>query len=361
MGVFILTELPAAGDPGAADDGERFEWASDSRASQVFDGRRGGGARACPIKPWPIGGEQRKVRTNYPGAKLPSTQVLGPIHLPQLFTGRWDDRYNAEGYALFEMRRFVDMCERGNDVRIQFGTLAFEGLIENWKCDPSKPWRITYEFSLDVHNRPEQTDRSRVPITPPDTGTLLDRFDFAAQATLDADDLAPRGVVSGSLADDVTAGLVNLVNLREELADTIDQSEFTAGVDAFTRVATQFRAARGAAYGLILRLAAVRADLDMSVQTAMSVLDFEDWIRSLRFAARVAMGTARTGYQAATERSEPDAVRLYRPSEGEHLYQVSRKFYGTPHAWRLIYDRNSLQSVTLTGSEILIIPERGGT
>jgi hypothetical protein len=45
--------------------------------------------------------------------------------------------------------------------------------------------------------------------------------------------------------------------------------------------------------------------------------------------------------------------------QGESLYAISRKFYGTPHAWRLIYDRNHLTSVTLTGDEILIIPERG--
>lgn len=362
MGVFVITELVTAGDPASADQGERFEWSS-GRAATPFNGVTGGGARACPVKPWPIGGEQRQVKTHYPNAKIPSRQVLGPKLLPQLFTGRWDDRYNSAGYAKAEMDRFVAMCERGNPVRIQFGANVFEGLIENWKCDPAREWKITYEFSFDADNRPEQTDKTRVPVTPPDTATLLDRFDLATQAMLDADEGAPRSAIGGTLANDVTQDLVTIVELREELAASIDQRDRDVAdraFDGFTRIASQFRAARGAAYALMTRLAAVRSDVDMTVRTAIGVLEFENWIRSLRFAGRVAMGSALTGDRAVTERAEPDAVRLYRPHEGEHLYAIARKFYGTPHAWHLIAQRNALTQVTLTGNEILIIPERGG-
>lgn len=131
-------------------------------------------------------------------------------------------------------------------------------------------------------------------------------------------------------------------------------------MDAFTRLATQFRAVRAGAFDARVTLATVRADVNLAVATAMGVLDFEDWSRSLRFMARIAMGQAHNGNLASTQRAQPDAKRLYRPNAGESLYQISRKFYGTPHAWRLIYERNSLSSFQLTGSETLIIPERGG-
>ncbi len=363
-GTFILTELRIDGDPSTADDGDRFEWTADARSPTPFNGNAGGGARACPLKPWTLGGEQRTVRTDYPNARIPSEQVLGPRKMPHSFRGRFDDRYNGSGYALFEMRRLEAMFERGSMVRIQYGPLAFEGIPSNWKFDVQRLWDIDYEFQVSIHNRADESDRERVPTTPPSVTVLLDRLDVAVQAMLDADSLAPRHTLAGSLADDVTSELVDSVNVRERLASTIDQRDVAppeSPIDAFTHIATQFRNARASSYNLLLRLAAVRSDLDMSVQTAMGVLDFEDWTRSLRFAARIAMGSALQGDRFATERSEPDAVRLYRPQQGEHLYNIARKFYGTAHAWHLIYDRNSLRSFKMDGTERLIIPERGGT
>lgn len=362
-GVFSITELQAPGDPSQADLGERFEWTADTRPTAAFTGAGGGGARACPVKPWLIGGHQANVRTDYPNATVPSYQIMGPRHAPQAFNGRWDDRYNGAGYAEFEARRFEAMCERGNPVRVQFGSRAYEGIITVWEIDFGKPWRITYEFTLDVANRPEQSDRSRAPETPSDPVTLLDDLDIAMQAMLDADGGAPRHAIAGTLADDVTTSLVASVDAREQLAATIDQRDVNPPeqpVDGFTRIATQFRAAREASVDLLVRLAEVRADVDMSVRTALGVLDFEDWVRSLRFMARLTILAGIEGDRAATERAEPEPVRLYRPNADEHLYTISRKFYGTPHGWSLIYERNSLRSFKLTGNEILIIPERGG-
>lgn len=362
-GVFTITEITTPGDPAAADDGERFEWTSDSRPITPFDGSAGGGARACPLKPWAMGLEQHMVRTNYPNAKLPSRQILGPRYKQQTFRGHWDDRYNGPGYAEFELARFERMAKRGNLIRMQYGAQVFEGVIAGFDPTWLKSWRVEYEFVVDIDGRPGDDDRVRVPVTPADPSTSLDRLDLFVQSMLDTDGLAPRNAVAGTLSDDVTASLVNSVSVRDGLAATIDQRDLAPPenpVDGFTRVATQFRAARGAAFALVTRLAEVRSDLDMATRTAMSVLDFEDWTRSLRWYARMVMGSALEGDRAATARSDPNASRLYRPQAGEHLYAVARKFYGTPHAWRLIYDRNALRSIQLTGAEILIIPERGG-
>jgi len=96
------------------------------------------------------------------------------------------------------------------------------------------------------------------------------------------------------------------------------------------------------------------------VQSAIGVLTFEDWSRSLRYTARVTMYQGLAGERSSAERAQPDAKHLYRPHAGESLYAISRRFYGTPFAWRLIYERNALTSFTLTGTETLIIPERAG-
>lgn len=361
--VFVIIELTAAGDPSVADVGERFEWTSDSRPTVEFDGATGGGARACPLKPWAMPMEQRIIRTDYPNAALPSRQIMGPRYGKQTFRGHWDDRYNGTGYAENELARFEGMWRRGNLVRVQYGAQVFEGVIEAFTPTWLKAWRVEYEFTLDCDGRPGQQDRIRTPATPEDPSTSLDRVDVAAQAMTDADQLAPRGAVAGTLADDVTSQLTATITARDSLAATIDQRDIAPPeqpVDGFTRIATQFRSVRKSASDMLVRLAEVRADQDMAVRTAIGVLDFEDWTRTLRWQARIVMGAARDGDDAATSRAAPDATRLYRPHYGESLYAIARKFYGTPHAWRLIYDRNALQSFTLIGGETLIIPERGG-
>jgi hypothetical protein len=359
---FIITELRSGTDPSSADDGERFEWTSDRDPPKPFTGSGGGGARACPFKPWPFGGQQRSVRTDYPGARSPSEQVLGPVRKPFTLSGKWDDRYNGEGYALAELERFEAMANRGNLCRFQYGPLALEGLITDWDCPVQRLDFIEYSFTVSVHHKPTEKNIDRSPKTPSEPLALLDEFDTAVQAMLEVDTAAPRNVVAGSLADDITEQLVEITSSRERLAQTIDNRDSAAPeqpVDAFARIATQFRSGRAAAYDLLLRLAEVRSDLDMATGTAVAVLQFEDWIRSLRYAARIAMGKAHDGDRAATERASPNAVRLYRPRQGEHLYAIARKFYGTAHAWKLIYDRNDLQSFEMIGTETLIIPERG--
>lgn len=359
---FVITELNNAGDPSLADTGERFEWTADRDPVVPFNGTKGGGARACPMKPWPFGGEQRTVRTDYPGARSPSEQVLGPRRKPFTLSGKWDDRYNGAGYAMAEMDRFEKMAQRGQLCRFQYGPLALEGLIVDWDLDVDRVDFVRYSFQVSVHHKPDEKNLDRAPATSSDPLSLLDEFDTSVQALLDADNLAPRSMVGGTLADDVTAQLVEITTARERLATTIDNRDREAPeqpIDAFTRIATQFRSGRGAAYDLLLTLGGVRADLDMGAQTAMAVLNFEDWIRSMRYAARIAMGKGFAGDRAATEHAQPNAVRLYRPREGEHLYAIARKFYGTAHAWQLIYDRNDLQTFEMEGTETLIIPERG--
>lgn len=379
-GVFKILEI-GDGDPTSADAIELFEWTADSKPATPFDGTKGGGARACPIKPWGIPGQQRVIRVNYPNAKVPTAQVLGPVEGKHVFSGRLDDRYNGAGYARFEWRRLLAMFQRGRFVRVSFGDIAYEGIVEDWNFDVNRLWDIAYHFTIDVYNEASQTDRSRVPITPADPVTALANVNFAVQATLDVDDRAPRNALTGTLANDVSTRLTAMVAAVESLGATVEH--FVSGAvgktdavfgaankvfdkvdkveNAFTRIATQFRGVKAAAFALTTRLASVRSDTEMSQRTVMDVLDFEDWSRSLRYMARLSAGISDSADRDATEHAAPSAVRLYRPAQGEHLYQISRKFYATPFAWQLIYERNALTSITMRGNETLIIPERGAS
>jgi hypothetical protein len=350
---FIITELaPFAASPA------RFEWTADKSTTNAL-----GGARACPRAPWSLGVTMKSVRTDYPNAVIPTEQALGSRRKPFTLTGRWQDKYNFAGYAEAELDRFEKMTERGNRCRFQYGNQIVEGLIVDFDPEYRRPWDISYAFTVSVHNRPDRSSRSRVPSDVKAATKSFDDVDLAVRATLEAHKDLPRPFVAGTLSTDTDALLASMTDAHAALSNTIDNRAVLpreTPVDAFTRVATQFRTIRGAAFNTLIRLAEVRSDLDMAAQTAVSVLSFETWSRGVRYASRIALGNAHDGDKAASTRAAPDAQRLYRPQAGESLYAISRKFYGTPFAWHLIADRNALQSFNLTGAEVLVIPDRGG-
>jgi hypothetical protein len=355
-GVWTITELRRG--PQGASEGETFVWSADTSPPTP-----NGGGRCAPKAPWTIGGQMRQKRTDYPNSRTPSAQILGPVKKPQTLEGAFDDRYNFAGFAVGEMRRLEAMMERGNLCRISFQDQTFLGIFVDWDFPYRRKWQIGYVLQFDVHERPENFDLSdRVPDLEMSPAVMFDALDRSVQGALEFSSTAPRSLLAGTTVPHVDAKLARMATSVDQLAATLDNREILPPehpVDGFTRLGTQFREVKAASYELLLELGAVRSDTALAVQTAIGVLDFEDWTRSLRYAARLAIGRAVAGDRACSARAEPDAVRLYRPQAGESLYAISRKFYGTPHAWRLIYDRNHLTSVTLTGDEVLIIPERG--
>jgi len=370
VGTFTITELGRVGGKsgGRPDggEGEIFEWTSDK---QPGDAKKGG-ARAIPKQPWAQGGKLRTVRTDYPGARTPSEQVLGPQHSQQSFTGRWDDRYNFPTYARGEMRRFEEMARRGNLIRLGFQELTYEGLITQWVFNYKRDWYIEYQFTVSVHDRSDDftlTDRS-----PPTTKSPAEAFDDVNDIVnamgVRGEEALREEALEAKLQTDATdlskASLESMELNRDALGDTLDNQELAVSdtgnaVSPFRRLATQFRTVGNDGFAMLQTLTEVRSDVDLAVRTALSVLAFEDWSRSLRFQSRVLMGTSSEAANNMDERAEPDALRLYRPHKGESLYAISRRFYGTPHSWRLIADRNALTDFELTGDEVLIIPERG--
>jgi len=355
------TERPDGGTPA------RFEWTSNPTAISEL-----GGARATPKGAWTMGGEMRHKRTDYMGAKTPSIQVLGPKHKQHRFRGRWDDRYNFGGYAVQEMRRFEEMCFRGNLVRIAFQEQTFEALIVDWDFPYRRRWHIDYEFVCEVFDRTNAFNlRTRSPETTPTPSEQFDKINDIIEAALETAEvkLKSAGMLEHSMSDpaldETKALLAALSQSRDNLGDTLDQQELgvvdgaLSSVSPFQRLATQFRTVGNGAFDIVDKLIMVRSDVSLGVKTALSVLDFEDWSRTLRFQGRLLTGIGKAAGDGMDERAKPDARRLYRPQAGESLYQISRRFYGTPHSWGLIYDRNNLTSFELTGNELLIIPEKG--
>lgn len=357
-GVFTIQELRTTD----GEEGERFDWVADKSAAGVDTATIAskGGVRACPRGAWRIAGQMRTSRTDYTGAVTPTEQILGPAFEPTELQGEFDDRYNFAGYAVAEMRRLEAMCRRGNRVRVSFQEQAFEGVITQWAFDYKRSWQIGYSLSISLHDRTDDVQRStarkddKTPTEALDQALVRQKLIASAQAN------RPARAVDRNKSETVDGLLEKLNTSITALTATINQREVVVGnsINPFKRIGTHFRNITTNAHNLATTFASVRSDTEMSYRTAINVLDFEDWVRTTTFTARVLMADSTQAAAMMDARDEPDAKRLYRPREGESLYDISRRFYGTPWAWTLIYERNNLSSFELTGDEVLVIPDR---
>lgn len=360
-GAFTIVELFRVGGATSPQTGERFEWTADPTPPDPLKG----GARAAPMQPWTFARELRTVRTDYPGAKTPSEQVLGPRYAPFTLNGNFRDKYNFAGYAVREQQRLEALVGRGNICRFSYQDVVFEGLITNISFDYRRAFDIGYEFTVSNHGRPGDIDlANRSPASVLSARDLSQGMTAAiriAGLVLDSADVA-RGQYQTGAVSDARASLADIEAAADAATATIEQREIETElkpVDSFRRAATQFRAVQQRAADAVLDLIELRADLEMATESAVAILDFEQWTRSLRFYYRILIGQSGLSAAQLDERAEPSALRFHRAAEGETLYNISNHYYGTPHAWRFIADRNGLTDVTLTGDELLIIPERG--
>ncbi len=370
--VFTITELDRiGGDP--LGDGTQFAWVAEKRLplqlnidplSVTIGVRQNSfaGAFAVPRRPWVMSGTQRTQRTDYPGARSPSEQILGPTHQPFSLDGRWDDRYNFPGFALQTRREFEKLARRGNAVRIQFINESFDCVITDWTFEYHREWDIRYEFSVSVHDRTDEADTAtRSPDTTRNARQVFDDMTQVVEAIQGADTFVPDSFLATDIAQTIGDGIINLSQGLDSLEATLDSREATVTVqpvDPFRRLATQLRSMQTISAQMNTDLISVRADVDLGPKTAITVLNFEVWSRSIRFNNRVLIAQTLRASDEMDERASPNAIGFYRPFEGESLYNVARIFYGAPFGWRQIADRNNIPGIQLTGDELLIIPER---
>lgn len=356
-GEFKIEEYP----PGAVEyEGERFVWVADKNMPGGVNSILGG-ARAAPVAPWDMTIDQRRVRTDYPGAKLPSVQVLGPVHKPFTWSGMWDDRYNFQGYANAERKRFEDMVSRGNPVRISFESHVFWGFIGPATFHYFREGRIGYAFTFDPSSREGQEKQQQA--APVDTpARALDDAEILQKAVAKAYADKPAWATKGTLIGDVSDALARASERINDIANALDTRQgVLKPISDAKRLSIQFRALQGDCSNVVTKLVAVRSDTTMGARTAMSVLDFEAWTRNVRTLMRMAAGRSMKAAYAMDRRDVPTAKALYRPFKGEHLYAISRKAYGTPNGWQNIARANRLTRMVMLGTESLVIPEAGST
>lgn len=357
-GVFKITEIPAGTSP---DDGtgEVFMWTSDWTAPDGLTA-----ARAAPRGDWRIPGQQRQVRTDYPGGVNPSRQILGPSQKAFTWIGVWDDRFNGKGFAVAEMRRFENMCRRGNPVQVEFQEQSFRGVITEWEWTYKRDWQIGYSFTFDPDNRTDvEATTSTAP--PGDPGTAVEDLQIIAVKTAGVHADKPAYAIGGTngagLISSVSSGLAKVSKGINDVAGLLDiKTGILKPIGDLRAMGTQFRRIKGDCAEVAAKLGTAKATLAMGVRSAKAMLDFETWGRSTARLMRVAAKTAESAAKDVIRRDVGNPKGIYRPRKGESIYSVSRACYGSPFNGRAIRLANpQYKSIRFAGTETLVIPERG--
>ncbi len=351
--VFIITESGSGLGLSFNETPAKFEWDAKTQSS--------------PRQAWEWVLRMRTVRTEYPGTERPTEQILGPHYEPFDLSGVWDDRYAGSGFAKETLDAFEAMVKRGRLVTVQFEDISFEGIITNFKPSYHRKYQIGYSFTLSPHAKngdgpvTNEPNKSWVESADVNPDTMSDRIKniIIAASLIHLD--APKIFINGSLHATVSTALgvwvshANTINsiLANQVISTADE------VNSFARLTQSFVALKQSAIDMLPELRSQSTTTALAFEGPVPVLDFESWARGLSRAARELVVAAHESARNLARFTASRPLALYRPRAGESLYNVSIRFFGTPHRWKDIYDRNGLFEFTLDGSEILVIPQAG--
>jgi len=345
---FKITELTRNRNGTFVDTPRKFEW-----TAKEFSAPRGG---------WKMPVQLRTVREDYPGSEIPSEQVLGWNFKPFTLQGVWDDRYMGAGKALATWQKFETLSKSGAMVRLEFEAITYLGLITEFDPEYKRADYISYSFTVSPHVRDKSKWQNPAPkglMSPVPFSNLS--FSIVNDMMLLMIDIPAFGLTLDLYAL-VLALLNELQRMVAAISLLIEQQLYEAdATEIMRRIVNNFASQRLKARELVVMMNARRKADDLISQIATDVLTYEVWHRGLGYLGRLLILNCLDSEDQLGRMVVPAASRLYRPCAGESLYAISTRFYGQPDSWKLIASVNGLDSILLTGAELLVIPDNGST
>jgi nucleoid-associated protein YgaU len=343
---FKITELTRSSAGAFVDTPRQFVWTAKEHSA--------------PKDSWKFGIELRTSREDYPGCVIPSEQVLGWNFKPFTLTGRWDDRYMGAGKALSTYQAFEQLSQSGSMVRVEFEAITVLGIIKGAEFIYKRADYIDYSFEVSPHVRDKSAWQRPAP------KGLLSPVPFSGASFAIINDMMIlfSDLMALGLSLDLYMLILALLNELQRLGMAVEmliqQQLYEAdATEIMRRILHGFAAQRLKARELVAMMNARRASADLISQIAADVLTYEVVHRGLAYLGRTLVLNCLDAERALGGMVMPVASRLYRPHAGESLYAISERFYGKPYGWRLIAEVNGLDTIILTGAELLAIPDNG--
>lgn len=325
---------------------------------------------SAPRGPQAFGVELRTARQDLPGSEEPVEQVLGWNYTDFTVKGVWDDRHAGSGYAEQTRKDFEAMVKRGNPVRYQFEQISITGLIKKLDTLYVRKDYQTYSFIVSPHFRYEgetvrvDANSARKIVNDPKSAAkkCRDALDAmkASQALASAASLARvQQLLKSDIFSSINADLdtlENYISSTEKLVDTEMLGPVENATKALNRGVQVMASVKTAVATLLNKQRSLTASASMSIASLVQNLKFEGWHRELASNGRELVVVAEQVRKDFSYRSQPKAKQLHRVKQGESLYTISTRYYGTPFHWRDILLANHLHSIVLQGGELLEIP-----
>jgi hypothetical protein len=317
-------------------------------------------AHTIPKGPWTFGIETRTVRDDYPGSDRPIEQVLGTNFTEFSLAGVWDDRWAGEGYAIKARKNMEALVKACAPVRIVFEGLTVDGIIKKAQFSYARTWMCGYDLAFSAHFRDtdQRSDGKGGQVAPArDYASAIAQFmaEIEAQHAM---------LMAQYIATTIRATVDTAIISLKEAVNTVSSVTANRVLSIESESASNVKKLAGDLDNLKARARTLAAAMSDAASTtdlmfAQTLIDFnfEAWAKGIAVTARAMAVAARAYAKELRRRASPDLQALYRPRAGESLYAIANQFYGSPHAWRAIAERNGLSQMELDGTELLVIPK----
>jgi hypothetical protein len=328
------------------------------------------------------------VRKVLPGSNTVVHQAMSAAWEPFTIGGEWDDKWMGRGQAMETYLAFARFIQKMPLARVTIDSLSFVGMIQDLEIDYLHENKIGWKFTVS----PEENENVTSDVLM-GTGELVTKKSIPQwyhEAQISTDALQSVSTVAANIplqTEDLEDVQSSLDGLNDALTQIEQLSTFSAAVIDVAQSVIQGQSVQdlvtnGLTAGIdvtdiVWQLPAAYARLmNASLTVLDSVIDkrpdtscaYDDLIQELRFAQLVHqtttgawqnIGVATDAIRDLKSRASQKPRAIYIPKPGESLERISNRYYGTPDNANLIYIKNSLRSIVLSGTEELIIPEPG--
>jgi len=331
--------------------------------------------RALPYRPVEWGGEQKYVKTVYPGNPVATIQVLGPNELPTTMKGKWKARFvgaDADITGFEDVGGAFDILEggitperlvvvfdtlrlSGNELRVSWGPYVRRGILSEFRTPVDRvediEWSATFEWS-----RIGENDAPRAPqeVASPQTGV-----EDALAGLEDAISQLPPIIlpnVTGPIIFAEQAMRIAALAMTSSLAGLTGIPTVTAA--QFQNIATLSIQMGNAAQAMIRQTSDQSIEEWIATNFVGDVLAAETYRRELGARARALWLSGIVAREAVRARVVDDYIAVIDMPGGQTLRDVALRYYGDADAWVTIADANGLTSASVPAGTVILIPRR---
>lgn len=359
--------------------------------------------RAMPYRGVGWEGEQKTKKTNYPGNPVATLQILGPIELPTTMDGMWKDRFIRGSILVGDgngpddgdlidtaekaVRFFEDLARAGRLLRVQWMGVVRTGILRRFLATFDRITDTKWECEWEWISRNDDAAPRAAEVPEVSSDSLLDLLNKIEDILTLAPDLA--AAFTASILDTIEAirekcslvvGLLRVVETVVGLPAAVMGAlkaavgELVREVQELVRRCSDRASASAAAVELAgatvtaavpgtigLTLGPGGVSTEAAVKPSSSVAQtaaFGAYTRNLSASADALGFAAQRALQATVDRQQPPTVQRVVVGEGETLYTLSVRFFGTPDFATFLAATNGLQTAAVPAGFELRIPPR---